>query len=98
MKNGLLKTFKIISILFITFKNSDIHAQFWIDSLQYSNKPNFYTIQEKANEYFGDSLNAKSSLFKHYQRWSWYRKSRIMPDGSFPPAGCNNIEINVLCY
>ena len=52
----------------------------------------FFKIRQQLNDYWDTHTPEKGVGHTVYRRWEWYRESRVMPDGSFPPANINAIE------
>lgn len=54
-------------------------------------KPNFYNVQEKFNNYWKDrevsmkeAENAEEGGYEQFKRWEWFMKQRTFPSGQFP--------------
>lgn len=54
----------------------------------------FDEIQRERSARWNTVEPAKGDGYKPYKRWEHYWESRLMPDGSFPPAGINRTNWN----
>ena len=75
-------SFSFIFVLFFFH----LMAQPWIKDEDMA-QPNFFKIQEQFETYWKDRPVERSCGYKPFKRWEWYWQNRVLPDGSFPPAG-----------
>lgn len=86
-----MKSLRVLAaLLLFAFTASFIFAQnFQKAQLEESN---FFKIRQQLNDYWNTHARDKGVGHTVYRRWEWFRESRVMPDGSFPPANINAME------
>ena len=72
-------------ILFASFIT--LHGQKWVEEFEKPVNKDFKTIQKEFYDYWENREITKGAGYKQFKRWEWYWEDRLMPDGSFPPAG-----------
>lgn len=90
---------KLLTILFILFLNQ-AHAQdkgdtsnypYWWEMMQ-DRTVNYYNTQSAFEKYWENRPYMPHSGYKVFKRWEHFWRSRVNPDGTFPPADRDMVE------
>lgn len=75
-------------LLLIILATSTLTSQVWLDPFINRDNVRLTEIQALAESHFDTvDIKIKGSGFKQYKRFEQFWKDRLMPDGTFPPAG-----------
>ena len=77
----------ILSTLIFLLINNSAFCQAFNRSFDKNETPNFYKIQNDAENYFKGKEDVKGKGYKPYKRWEYFWQSRVDKDGNFPEAG-----------
>ena len=83
----------LTKVLLFLFIHNLIFAQNWVDAMENPSNNKFEDIVEQFDNYWEGKEITKGSGYKQFRRWQEYWKDRLMEDGTLPPAGIKQLEI-----
>lgn len=86
---------RFILFVFFTllFSINAIYAQDWVDAMEDPSNNKLEDIVVEFDKYWEGKAITKGSGYKQFKRWQHYWEDRLMEDGTLPPAGIKQLEM-----